>query len=399
MLRLSSDDYGSCDFTDADIVEIDRIENTLSQCQRKLEEDKKKRKAELNALSTAEKKKRRFRNIVEGLRDAAYYAAHRYEREYAHIRRPRSPPSSLEEPPPVSEPSNTQEKEPTPSPEEPPAQEDYSDFFDSADISVLPGFAKASATLSATQERQNTEDTSVNDIGKQGITSFISKDNELLPSKEALELAEKKMKQWVEEEEKVTDIPPEEPDSPALISPASDSLSSALPSSRPPLSPARINSEQILATPVRKSPLVLKGQRAFKSPLIGSATTGKLYPRAPPERKLHPLASTPINASQLSQFASSASPKFATPIRATNLAAGGSTRPTPKSGFVTPFKPGMRPGEPGRALLEQKKEIVKTSKVSKSRTGKLSSPRKRSLKDSGLRPQTYTEEELEAMGV
>ncbi|KAJ3534723.1 hypothetical protein NM688_g7090 [Phlebia brevispora] len=85
-----------------------------------------------------------------------------------------------------------------------------------------------------------------------------------------------------------------------------------------------------------------------------------------------------------------------------------------KSGFVTPFKPGFRPGEPGRVLLDTKArstispdKVMVASPSGKRDKGKgretffdlTKPPGRQTLESCGLRPQQYTIEELERKGM
>ncbi|KAI0654510.1 hypothetical protein C8Q70DRAFT_523623 [Cubamyces menziesii] len=102
-----------------------------------------------------------------------------------------------------------------------------------------------------------------------------------------------------------------------------------------------------------------------------------------------------------------------TPRRTGMLGAG-------KGKFSTPFRPGMAPGEPGRSQLGQKMRQEQTEAAagrpvqilaggSPTKKGKEKKtygffdlnppPDRKTLAESGLRPMSYTEEELEHMGI
>ncbi|KAH9897778.1 hypothetical protein C8Q73DRAFT_779673 [Cubamyces lactineus] len=93
---------------------------------------------------------------------------------------------------------------------------------------------------------------------------------------------------------------------------------------------------------------------------------------------------------------------------------------TGKGKFSTPFKPGMAPGEPGRSQLEQRLRQEQTEAAAgrpvqiqagatSTKKGKEKKtygffdlnppPERKTLAESGLRPMSYTEEELEVMGI
>ncbi|KAI0640038.1 hypothetical protein C8Q77DRAFT_1214381 [Trametes polyzona] len=113
---------------------------------------------------------------------------------------------------------------------------------------------------------------------------------------------------------------------------------------------------------------------------------------------------------------------FASPVKALGMTPRrvGMSPAAGKGKFSTPFKPGMRPGEPGRTQLEQQMKeeqlrVVASGPVhihawsAPSKKGKerkeyrffdLNPPTQRqSLESSGLRPLSYDDEELEDMGI
>ncbi|KAF8808104.1 hypothetical protein BYT27DRAFT_7338672 [Phlegmacium glaucopus] len=192
---------------------------------------------------------------------------------------------------------------------------------------------------------------------------------------------------------------------------------------------------------VMSSPTPLYRPKAFRSPLLKNTHTSNgvmpgspLNPNRPTNsllafssaasRLLHPL-STSVNVSPgptstpQAGFASPSS--FMTPLRSSVRPSGVlRTRPAP---FVTPFKPGMKPGEPGRSKLGQlptlatpqlalkaatKKEMPQSRVTSDKPTGllqrkeffSLAAPTGRqSLALSGLQPQQYDTQNLESMGI
>ncbi|EJC98658.1 uncharacterized protein FOMMEDRAFT_128955 [Fomitiporia mediterranea MF3/22] len=118
----------------------------------------------------------------------------------------------------------------------------------------------------------------------------------------------------------------------------------------------------------------------------------------------HSVASTPITDTDSpgprSRIESNRSLQYTTPIRTpVQQRVGTSTRPL-KPAFSTPFKQGMRPGEPGRESLGRAQKVrgeIGTSR--KLPPGRIKATGKVPLRESGLIPQQYTPEELEDMGV
>ncbi|KAG6809253.1 hypothetical protein H0H93_015966, partial [Arthromyces matolae] len=162
---------------------------------------------------------------------------------------------------------------------------------------------------------------------------------------------------------------------------------------------------------------ITKNSRPFKSPLItknvASPSVGLTTAIRPNSsataRSQHPLGLAPLvaNASSL-----------ATPVRQPRLPlTTSSTKRIQPAPFITPFKPGMAPGQPGRAKLEEtlkasqvrpakrKAECLMTE-IQKEQPGSsradlfsLEPPANRqTLHASGLIPQKYTTQELEVMG-
>ncbi|KAF8910112.1 hypothetical protein CPB84DRAFT_1723940 [Gymnopilus junonius] len=130
----------------------------------------------------------------------------------------------------------------------------------------------------------------------------------------------------------------------------------------------------------------------------------------------HPLAAPPINATQQASTSSSA---LTTPLRSKGQKGPIKSTPTP---FKTPFKPGMRPGEPGRLKLGESSTPLriavttpiptpaKTNETWVARPMPTLNQRKeffnlkpnferKSLASSRLAPQQHTAEELEYMGI
>ncbi|GLB35844.1 putative BRCA2, oligonucleotide/oligosaccharide-binding, domain 1 [Lyophyllum shimeji] len=178
---------------------------------------------------------------------------------------------------------------------------------------------------------------------------------------------------------------------------------------------------------------ISKNIKPFKSPLPmnRSTTANKDSPGSPlnatnrvggfaSARIQHPLASAPLTADPLPSTASTFS-SITTPARrprASNV--GSSLKRGSPAPFVTPFKPGMKPGEPGRLQLEAPSQLKqpatpdnrKTDWLTQERPGDkagrsgrtgvfdlTSPPNRRTLESSGLKPQQYTADQLESMGI
>jgi breast cancer 2 susceptibility protein len=241
-------------------------------------------------------------------------------------------------------PDVSQARSRSPSPENLP-EPDYSSWFDpdATANTTLPLFQTAKATMSPIPA-QNTGFVKLSD------RSFIA------PSESALKKAQEKMKAWQEDDP----LPPQVAHSPLASQPADSLASNHAPSSP---SPAVFNRASALHAPGVLGDLdsnredSLAKVKAFKSPLLAKQlkpllTSGTGYTSSPlnPHRPAptafasashHPLASTPARPS----------------VGIHRGIASGSARATSgKPKFATPFKPGMRPGDPGRAALEKGKE-------------------------------------------
>ncbi|KAG6910490.1 hypothetical protein DXG01_009909 [Tephrocybe rancida] len=113
---------------------------------------------------------------------------------------------------------------------------------------------------------------------------------------------------------------------------------------------------------------ISKNSKPFKSPLLSKKpptpggmeaprlkeTPGSHFCGFTPARSQHPLALAPITAQFSSAEASTSFPSIATPARHPKAPAPGSImRKALPTTFVTPFKPGMEPGQPSRLKLEE----------------------------------------------
>lgn len=267
------------------------------------------------------------------------------------------------------------------------------------------------------------------------------------PSEKALKDAEVRIRRWEQEfdaEAKISDEPSSfKPSGLSLAAPALSQVEDNHVPESP--TPARISGfkEPNLPMALPASSSAVPGKKPFKSPLLTATTTKSFRPPLAPHSSAY--VASPLNPKRsvngTSGFASAAA--FSTPSKASTSSAlatpirtgsppkkvlGVTPRRLPgKSKFVTPFKPGMRPGEPGRATLEvtspqKTREPVITitpnakgkgrevnpflsececaTYCHKSRsTTSAASARRKTLADSGLAPQRYTYEELESQGM
>ena len=230
----------------------------------------------------------------------------------------------------------------SPSPEVPPPEQEHDSWFTtpSANAPAFAGFQSASIT---------------NGAGFVGFTS-VGKGITIQPSEDALEKVKKRMRDWdadFEEEFSYTRpstsqtgvTSPRRPATPPRPPLDSDkNTASSTPTSFREISPQRTTSTRSAK------------QKPFKPPLLSNKTSLTNSVSAFPSNVLqskgsvsHPKPPLPSSAS------ASTLPKPSTPSRATSDSAfhtpvrlGGVHRPGSVKKFTTPFKPGMRPGEPGR---------------------------------------------------
>lgn len=192
---------------------------------------------------------------------------------------------------------------------------------------------------------------------------------------------------------------------PATPSPLAFSRPPVTASPPPSFSPAgRLNlnisnGSKAFKSPLRRGPLP-NSNKAFSSPL--NPRHSVMPPTSTSVGSTHPLSAPPISRS------------FATPASSKQRSNGVRVTPAP---FVTPFKPGMKPGEPGRANLQGSAKrppltpVTPTTFVNdggnwltrerrpSARVASSGSMPKIELRSSGLQPQRYTSEELECLGV
>ncbi|EMD32562.1 hypothetical protein CERSUDRAFT_99292 [Gelatoporia subvermispora B] len=329
----------------------------------------------------------------------------------------------------------------------PPSESNTPPPATSASDSALPGFTSGTSLLRVDKPDSATK-------GKAKASSWI------VPSAAALARAREKMQQWQKEiEEDFTEAhddqenaaPPTTarpaPSFQTPLRPALRAVENSFSPAQPPESPSPAGAAQGFAKPLLpsgtsalrvkntpfKSPLVRKPAASMpgtpgyvSSPLNPSKTSGfapasgsKLLaafaaPTATPSRALLPLATptcpAPVTPVRPSGFSTPAKTLGLTPRRM-----GGSAS---KPRFATPFKEGMRPGEPGRKLLEQQASQARHVGVVTGSSSQQATPRRvdkgkgratffdmrppadrQTLATSGLLPQRYSQRELEDMGI
>ena len=235
----------------------------------------------------------------------------------------------------------------SPSPEGPPSERDYDSWFDTppTDIPAFVGFQSASTTK---------------DTGFVGFTS-VGKGTSFQPSKEALESVKKRMRAWeADTEEELSYILPstsqtEPTPPPRPVTPTKQSSGANKNSASPIPAPSRQISPQ--HTPFTK-------QKAFKPPLLASKANPTNSVLASPSNTAQSKGSVPqFKPPLLSSTFTPTLPNPSTPSRATSDSAfrtparlGATHRPGSTKRFTTPFKAGMRPGDPGRAKPQEDQE-------------------------------------------
>lgn len=414
--RLSSPDYevGSWEFDEDAIQEISRIELTLSQLIRNQEEYQPSSQSQRNA---EEAKKRRLAAIKAALGEATEgnddgeedagsssqlqpSPTEKRKRE-VEVEGGTDPLHEMQETTSQSVPKAAEEPRIlSPSPDcAQDAENDYSKFFESADMSALPGFQKLSKiVLDVTEEASSSAGLpGFAPAGKgEVVAGFASaslgtqSSAWLEPSKEALELAARKMQDWSKDDEELHQQPVSD-DTIVADTTAALMTSQSHAITRPVL--ASVSNSPAFTPPSFSRPVTpdtSKGKEktnGFKSPLMGTSASRTLYPKAlsPGVQNMplhypgasrdpayiakvgripHPLSSTPITAPPDPSPASPGPSRrptnasFSTPVRSgTTFNTPGSvkSRRQIKTTFTTPFKPGMRPGEPGHATLQQQK--------------------------------------------
>ena len=244
----------------------------------------------------------------------------------------------------------------SPSPEGPPSEQDYDSWFDTppTDVPAFVGFQSASTTK---------------DPGFVGFTS-VGKGTSFQPSKNALESVKKRMRAWeADAEEELSYIPP------------STSPTEPTPPPRPvtPTNPAsgtnKNSASPILAAPRQISPqhTPFTKQKAFKPPLLASKANPTNPVPASPSNVAQSKGSVPqFKPPLLSSASTPTLPNPSTPSRVTPDSAfrtparlGVTHRPGSTKKFTTPFKPGMRPGDPSRAKPQEDQENKRSQEPKK----------------------------------
>lgn len=207
----------------------------------------------------------------------------------------------------------------------------------------------------------------------------------LLPSAAALKAAESKIREWQE-----GDPENEDPIAPQPSAPSQDGSREMLPAvasgllmGMTPETPTPVGmgfgrasvggSSGLFASPLQDRGPGRQKAKPFLSPLLKKQTpsgqlptftSSPLNPHRPSgagfvsaTQQLHPLAGTPVNASSTPSRPSTSvildhAANLVTPMRPSLGITPRNTSGRTPAKFTTPFKPGMRPGEAGRAILD-----------------------------------------------
>ncbi|KAF9015700.1 hypothetical protein BDQ17DRAFT_1341502 [Cyathus striatus] len=313
----------------------------------------------------------------------------------------------------------------SPSPEAPP-EIDYSTWFEPVQSDTPVSFLSAKL-ISTPSVPTETPPISLGFSKASGTGAFI-------PSTAALEKARQEIsKIWNDTESTTPQVENKPPESPfPSFAKASTSFSAPRPALRSmgnsintpaTPSPSGFIRPTILGNPT--PPSVDKATRTrpkpFKSPLLRNRpASSTAYTASPLNPGRPPGLSTPVGGRSIPSFTpSSALAKrptastndgFTTPLRASQI-----SRPSRPAPFVTPFKPGMKLGDPCRKQLEQSqsstgRKLVSMRNVAETPSSIVKpairaffdlSPRTDRLKlDScGTLPQQYDVKELESMGL
>ncbi|EIW64119.1 uncharacterized protein TRAVEDRAFT_109911 [Trametes versicolor FP-101664 SS1] len=282
---------------------------------------------------------------------------------------------------------------------------------------------------------------------------LVGKTNWAAPSAEALARAAQKMKQWEAEidlEEQPSGAANTENNAPPNSHPPASRPPSLETPLRPVLRPME-NGFSVMQPPDTPSPAgaapknpphftVVAGMTIkntpFKSPLMAkhqaqprSVSAPSLYTGSP----LNPERSTGFRAAPFVSPAKPGTMPFASPMKASTSSLASPVKAlgmTPrrlgfsstagKGKFASPFKPGLAPGDPGRSQLdlklkEEQARANSAAPVQIQVVGAPSSkgkerkdcqffdlnpvPERQTLASSGLQPLSYTEDDLEDMGI
>ncbi|THH27674.1 hypothetical protein EUX98_g6517 [Antrodiella citrinella] len=261
--------------------------------------------------------------------------------------------------------------------------------------------------------------------------------NDFAPTAEALLAAEQKMKQWEQEIDDELHAPSslEHTSVPqagsSTLDAADTSFSQSLDRTPDSPTPARSseNKQPTFRIASTVAPSIQANKKAFKSPLLPTSVPKGFRPPLLAHANPAGYVASPLNPNRSKPSETKlADAAFMTPLRPSTTIIPVTHIPsvspqkktlgvTPrrsnvKSKFVTPFKPGMKPGEPGRVYIaptSPQKAKEPMTPVAVGTKGKqrevnpfLEDPppiARTSLATSGLIPQTYTYAKLETMGI
>lgn len=230
----------------------------------------------------------------------------------------------------------------SPSPQVPPSEQDYDPWFNASSTDVPPFVAFQSGSTT-------------NGTGFLGFTS-VGKGTSFLPSEDAIEKVKKRMRDWEADiEEELSYILPPTPQ-PEVTSPQ-----------RPVTPPRPSPGNPTTSRPISPQNSTFTGsvkQKPFKPPLLSNRTNLTNPAPSSPCHSTQSKGSVPsFKPPLLPPTSGSTFPGPSTPSRVASDSAfhtparlGGTQRPGSVKKFSTPFKPGMRPGDPGRAKLQDDQE-------------------------------------------
>ncbi|KAK7695063.1 hypothetical protein QCA50_002252 [Cerrena zonata] len=257
----------------------------------------------------------------------------------------------------------------------------------------------------------------------------------IAPSEAALQKAAAMMNQWEKEIDKEFSLSTEEEEPPLVVGilpnqTYSQNFSGDVPQSPSPAGPAL---RRPLGFGTASGTMTANEKKPFKSPLLAAPPTTPFRPPLASSSKSAPVVSSPLNPKRFAPYTTparqttpftpylGASSAFNTPLFPSTPMYLSSSPSTPRSlgmsarkvsggsmkkPFSTPFKPGLKPGETGRLLLEQQQKASSPVRIIGSGSSgrpSTSSTRKSNgkipLASSGLVPQSYTRSELQSMGL
>ncbi|RDB29022.1 Breast cancer type 2 susceptibility [Hypsizygus marmoreus] len=355
---------------------------------------------------------------------------------------------------------DSRSSERSPSPQEPPEQ-DFDSWFQPTSHVPPVAFQTAAAKLST-----------IKTSAPIGFTKASNK-GLIAPSSAALAQAREKMKEIWQEDPEIADststilttssmVGSENVFKPASsvlkLSPGRPALRAVENSLNSPNTPTPLGfSRPSMLAKTISSPLpainlfISRNAKPFKSPLINKAPalvngtlpgsplnpgsrlgTGGLSKFTPTlsqhtASSQHPLASTPITPASIPSTTVQPTelPSFSTPLRPADILQRGNGLKRTPAPFVTPFKTGMKPGQPGRIQFDESAKASRLTQptpatqatgssewLTRERPGDKEKrqarpgvfdltrhPNRRTLETSGLVPQLYTVDDLESMGI